>query len=307
MAAREEHGRFRSLFQFCESVDWQYLNKRMLESAIKAGAMDSLGGHRAQLMAALDRAVEAGQKAGEDRATGQHGLFSMAPEELKTDDHLPDVPAWPEKQTLAGEKEMLGFYVTGHPLNAYKDKVSELATFDSSKLGELETGTPVALCGVLNTIVRKRNREGRLWAAAVLEDLAGSVDLLVFANQYEGLAPMLVEDQAVFLRGDMRVDESGPPKVSVSEIVPLEVARVALPKQISITIRLGNGNGADTAERLHDLFLSKPGDTDVRLRLVRSQDFLLFYDLAGHVRADREFRHAVEQICGAGSIEVVPS
>jgi DNA polymerase-3 subunit alpha len=121
------------------------------------------------------------------------------------------------------------------------------------------------------------------------------------------MASMLVEDTAVLVRGDVRVDESGPPKVSVSDIVPLDVARVALPKQVSITIRLGNGNGSDTAEQLQKLFLGKPGNTDVRLRLIRSQDFLLFYDLAAHVQADRDFRRAVEEICGAGSIEVVPS
>jgi DNA polymerase-3 subunit alpha len=220
---------------------------------------------------------------------------------------LPDVPEWPEKQKLAGEKEMLGFYVTGHPLLAYSEKVSELANSDSEKIAGLETGTQVALCGMLSGIATKRNREGRRWAVAVLEDLVGSVDLLVFANQYEAMASMLVEDTAVLVRGDVRVDESGPPKVSVSDIVPLDVARVALPKQVSITIRLGNGSGGDTAEQLQKLFLGKPGNTDVRLRLIRSQDFLLFYDLAAHVRADRDFRRAVEEICGAGSIEVVPS
>ncbi len=307
LAARAEHQKFRSLLHFCESVDWQYLNKRMLESAIKAGAMDSFGSHRSQLMAALDRAVESGQKASRDRATGQHGLFAMVPETSKTEDRLPDAPEWPQRQKLAGEKEMLGFYVTGHPLHEYREKVAELATTDSEKVAGLEMGAQVALCGVLSSIVSKRNREGRRWAAAILEDLTGNVDLLVFANQYEALAPMLLEDTAVLVRGDVRVDESGPPKVSVSDIVPLEVARVALPKQISITIRLGNGNGTDTAERLHQLFLSKPGNTDVRLRLIRSQDFLLFYDVAEHVRADREFRQAVEEICGAGSVEVVPS
>ena len=106
----------------------------------------------------------------------------------------------------------------------------------------------------------------------LIESTNMGVDLLVFANQYEALAPMLVEDTAVLLRGDLRVDESGPPKVSVSDIVPLDVARVALPKQISITIRLGNGNGTDTADRLRELFLSKPGNTDVRLRLIRSKE-----------------------------------
>jgi DNA polymerase-3 subunit alpha len=307
--AREQEGHFRSLFHFCEKVDWKTLNKRMLESAIKAGAMDSFGGHRAQLTAGLDRAIEAGQKAFRDRSTGQTGLFAaIEPEAQHGEDPLPDVPEWEEKQKLSGEKEMLGFYVTGHPLNAYRDKVEELASHSTAKLADLEQNQNVAVCGMLSSIARKRNREGRHWAAATLEDLEGKVDLLIFANQYEGLAPMLTEDQAVLVRGGIRSEEGAPPKLSVSEIVPLDVARVAVPAQVSITLRLGNGNGngSDTVERLHELCTGKPGDTDVRLRLLRSKDFLVFYDIAQRVYADRDFRRKVEEICGQGSLEVMP-
>ena len=309
--AREAEGKFRSLFHLAESVDWKYLNKRMLESAIKAGALDSLGGHRAQLVSGLDRAIELGQRASRDRASGQHGLFAAFEQKAESaDDELPEVPEWPERDKLAGEKEILGFYVTGHPLNAYEEKIAELSTEDSSKLEGLEQGSDVALCGLLTSIARKRNREGRPWAAAVLEDLKGSVDLLVFANAYEELAPLLVDDQAVLLRGSVRVDENSAPKVAVSEIVPLDNARVSLPKQITITVRLGaqngQGDGNGTAKRLRQLFASKPGETDVRLRLLRSKDFLVSYDVPDRVRADREFRHSVEEICGAGSIEIMP-
>ena len=307
IAAREEVGTFESLFHFAESVDWQNVNKRMLESSIKAGAMDSFGGQRSQLTAALDGAVEAGQRASRDRSTGQHGLFdAMAAEAPPAEDRLPDIPEWPENQKLAWEKEVLGFYVTGHPLNVYLDKVNELSELDTVSVQKLDNGTTVALCGVLGSIVRKRNRESRMWAAGVLEDLKGTVDLLIFANQFESLGPQLVEDQAVLIRGDMRVDESGPVKISVNEIVPLDVAHAKLPHQVSITIHLDNG-AEQAVEKLRELFSSKPGDADVRLRLLRKQDFLMFYDLAYRVRADKAFRREVEQICGAGSIEVMSS
>ena len=305
--ARQEEKHFDSLLHFAESVDWQQVNKRMLESSIKAGAMDSFGGHRSQLMAALDSAVEAGQRASRDRSTGQHGLFdALAAGKTSAEVRLPDVPEWAESQKLAGEKEVLGFYVTGHPLNAYRDKVAELSELNTSGLAALDNGTEVALCGVLGSIARKRNREGRPWASGVLEDLQGSVDLLVFANQFESLGPMLAEDKPVLIRGEVRVDEAGPLKVAVNEIVPLDVARADLPRQVSITIRLDNGSTQQTVDQLRELFSSKPGDTDVRLRLLKKRDFLLFYDLADHVRADRDFRQQVEQICGAGSLEVVP-
>jgi DNA polymerase-3 subunit alpha len=305
--ARQQEGRFRSLYHFCETVDWKTLNKRMLESGIKAGAMDSFGGHRAQLMAGLDKAIEAGQKAFRDRSTGQTGLFAaIEPQQQHVEDPLPNVPVWDEKQKLAGEKEMLGFYVTGHPLNAYRDKIDELASHTTAHLADLEQSQNVALCGVLSSITRKRNREGRAWAAATLEDLEGKTELLIFANQYEALSPMLVEDQAVLVRGGIRSEEGAPPKVAVNEIVPLDNARVAVPVQVSITLKLGNGNGRDPVEQLRELFERRPGDTDVRLRLLRSKDFLVFYDLAQRVCADRDFRRQVEEICGPGSLEVMP-
>ena len=118
---------------------------------------------------------------------------------------------------------------------------------------------------------------------------------------------LLVEDQAVLIRGDVRLDENGPLKISVSEIIPLEVARVRLPAKISITLRLDNGGCGETAEKLRELFDSKPGETHVRLRLLRKKDFLVFYELADNVNADRGFRAEVEQICGAGSLEIMPS
>jgi DNA polymerase-3 subunit alpha len=117
---------------------------------------------------------------------------------------------------------------------------------------------------------------------------------------------MLSEDQAVLVRGGIRSEEGAPPKVSVNEIVPLDNARVTLPAQVSITLKLGNGNGGDAIARLQELVQSKPGDTDVRLRLLRSKDFLVFYDIAQRVCADRDFRLQVEEICGRGSLEVMP-
>ncbi|MBI1356257.1 MAG: DNA polymerase III subunit alpha [Acidobacteria bacterium] len=306
--ARERLGRgFESLFDFCEEVDWQKINKRMLESSIKAGALDSLGGHRAQLIAGLDRAIENGQKAARDRAVGQGGLFAMMPaEEESADEQLPDAPLMPERAKLAAEKEMLGFYVTGHPLKEYRDKIDELATADSSNLGEKEPGASVALCGLLTAINRRRNREGRPWASAVLEDLKGSTELLIFANQYEQIGGDLQDDLPVLLRGKVRADEASAPKVSVEEIVALDNAAVKVPAAISITVRLGNGfdEPATAARQLRELFESKPGDTDVRLRLLRRKEYLVSYDLADRVRADRSFRRAAEKIFGEGSLEV---
>ncbi len=134
-AARAAGGSFGSLYDFCERVDLSAVNRRMIESLIKAGAMDTVNGTRAQLFAAIDNAMESGARAWRDRASGQSGLFAALMEETPAADHpLPKVPDWGGQEKLTGEKAMLGFYITGHPLDQYMDKVRELATHGTSGL-----------------------------------------------------------------------------------------------------------------------------------------------------------------------------
>jgi DNA polymerase-3 subunit alpha len=303
--ARQEVGCFLSLHQFCEKVDLGAINRRMIESLIRAGAMDSLEGTRSQKFAAVEGAMEAGQRVWRDRESGQVGLFGEAMAGEAHSIPLPNVPDFTDKEKLAGEKEMLGFWVTGHPLDRYADKVAELATHDSGNLEGLGKGAEVALCGVLTGITRKRNREGKPWAAMMIEDRNGSVEALVFAGSFERLAPLVVEDQAVMVHGLALPEEGGPPKISVQEIVPLDNARVDLPTVISIRVWLGRNGDADKVQALEELFRRKPGETQVRLRLEAPRDFSVLLDVPAKVRPDREFRKAVEEICGAEAIERV--
>ena len=305
--ARAEQGKgFGNLFEFCERVDCGKLNKRMIDSAIKAGALDGLEGSRAQQAAALDAAMEAGQRAFQDRLTGQAGLFadglgpgtgpSMA---------LPPADDWPPLEMLAGEKEMLGFYVTGHPLDSYEDAIAEFDVTESSALGERRNHDEVFACGVLHGIQRRRNRDGRPWASASLEDRQGNVDLLVFANQFEQVEDQLVADLPVLVRATVRAEDGRDPKLSVDEITPLENARAPEPGLIAVSVRLnGRAEAERVAERLAELVRGNPGGTDVRLRIVRASDFRLTYELDAKVRGNRQFRMQAEEICGAGSVEV---
>ncbi|MSV34024.1 MAG: DNA polymerase III subunit alpha [Bryobacterales bacterium] len=304
--ARTEAGRFTSLYDFCERVDLGAVNRRMIESFIKAGAMDTLEGTRAQQMAVIDSAMENGARAWKDRASGQSGLFAMMAAEQPASEHpLPKVPDWTGPEKLSSEKEMLGFYITGHPLDQYKDKVAELSTHTTSNLEGLPKGAEVALCGVLSGVQRKRTKEGKPWAALQIEDLEGSVEAMVFSTQFERLNASLVEDKAVLVRGLVLPEENAPPKISVQEIVPLEVARVQLPSLISIKVPV-NGNGdADRATALRGLFLAKPGDTEVRLRLEKPRDFSVILDVTVKVRPDKEFRAEIARICGTEALEIL--
>ncbi len=301
--AREEIGRFTSLHEFCEKVDMSAVNRRMIESLIRAGAMDSLEGTRSQKLAAVEGAMESGQRAWRDRESGQEGLFGEIIAEEPHARPLPNVPEWTDKEKLAGEKELLGFWVTGHPLDRYEDKIAELANRDTGTLEGLAKNTEVSLCGVLTGITRKRNKEGKPWAAMNIEDRNGSVEAMVFASNYERLAPQVVEDQAVLVRGLVLPEENAAPKISVQDMVELDNARIDLPSVISIRVWLGRNGAVDRAQALEELFRRKPGPTEVRLRLEAPRDFAVLLDVPAKVRPDKEFRTEVEAICGADAIE----
>jgi DNA polymerase-3 subunit alpha len=238
-----------------------------------------------------------------DKASGQGGLFGGGDDQEHPDPPLPNVPEWTSSEAVKGEKEMLGYYVTGHPLDSYKDKISELATHHTGNLEGLVKNTEVAICGVLTGIQKKRNREQKPWAAMQLEDRNGAVEMMVFTTQYDRLQLEIVEDQPVLVRGLVLPEEAAPPKISAQDIIPLDKAAVRLPSLISIRVWLGRNGVTDKAQALHELFTRKQGATQVRLRLEQPREFSVILDVPVKVRPDKEFRANIEKICGADSIE----
>jgi len=304
--SRKTGGAFQSIFDFCGRVDLGPQNRRILENLIKCGALTSLGGNRAQMTAIIDGALESGQRASKDREYGQVGLFGMLADEAAPGEHgLPPLPDWSAQQKLASEKEVLGVYVTGHPLDEHSAKISELSSHTTENLEGLERGAEVAICGVLTGIQRKRNKDGKLWAAMNLADRTGRVETMVFSTQFDRLQSSLVEDKAVLVRGLVLPEENAPPKISAQDIVPLDVARVNLPSLISIRVAVGVNGVLDKAEELNQLFAKKSGNTEVRLRLEKPRDFSVILDVTRKVRPDKEFWAEVERICGPESVEVL--
>ncbi len=305
-------GRFTSLYQFCEKTDLRAMNKRVVESLIKAGALDSLNPAkgqtcRAALTAAVDKAFESGMKAQRDRQSGQGGLFGMLmPADSGGDSEaLPNVAEWSETERLAGEKETIGFYLSGHPLGVYLEKMSAICSADSSTLENLAQGDEVTLGGLINSVRAVRSRKGDMWAQVRLEDLNGFVDLLVFPEAYKRIADRLQSDAAVFVRGRVNPEESGPPKINVTDLVPLDNVPIpALPDHLMVRVLLGR-NGGDTAAKLADLFQRKPGTAKVRLELVEETGRRLNLDPPATVRPDREFLESLEKICGKGCYQLI--
>jgi DNA polymerase-3 subunit alpha len=286
-------------------VDMQAVNRRVIESLIRCGAMDELKGTRSQKMAILDAAIETGLRAARDRNSGQSALFGDlfgGPEERSEEGELPAVPDWDAPQKLTGEKELLGFYVTGHPLDQYKDKLSELGTHTTATLEGVERGVEVKLCGLLTGIQRKRNQKQELWASMQLEDLQGTVDAMVFATKFKELGKELEEDKAVMVTAKILVDEGSAPRLSIQDLVALDNARVKLPAMLQLRVRL-SGEDDPRAAELAALLGRKPGPASVRLVLEKPRDFSLTLDLAQKVRADKEMKAELARLFGSTSFE----
>src|ERR1700689_1114187 len=312
VSARKKMGRpFRSLYEFCEEVDLRLLNKRVLESLIKSGAMDCFG-RRAQVMQALDKAIERAQKSQRDAESGQHGLFGIFADEQQehANDALPNTPDWDEQVRLAAEKEVLGFFITGHPLEKYKDKLADLNALSIEEVGAMKKSTAkdetITTAGLISGIrVAKAKRSGELWAQASLEDMSGKIELLIFPEAYRKLAEKVKLEVPVLVRGGVRIEEGANAKLTANEIIALDDARVPLPKALRIRILVESASDG-TVDALHMLFNERKGEAKVLFDLERDGDFMVVMEAEGYnVMPDRNFLSRVEELCGRGSVRVI--
>ncbi len=304
LEARKTLGRFDNFYQFCEHVDLRLLNKRVMESLIKAGALDSLGARRAQMMAALDAAMEHGARRQREAQSGQHGLFMNGREAVTVlQPELPNAPELSEADRLAGEKEVLGVYVTGHPLDKYRSQLAALTHYDSSSVEELSHDAPVTLGGILSSLRIRPSRKGDLWAAGVLEDWRGTVELLVFPQAYQQLKDVLKPDVAVFVKGRVRLEENSRPKVVVSEAKLLEQAVNGNGKGLRLRVNLDHADGG-LMDRLEALLRECPGQDRVIFEVERTGSFralLQPWPKLG-VRDGEEFRARAAALLGEDAV-----
>jgi DNA polymerase III subunit alpha len=308
VAARKELGRFESIFQFCEKVDLRLLNKRVLESLIKSGAMDSLG-RRAQLMAVLDKSIELAQKQARDIESGQHGLFGVFDDGPTKQESLPNSPDWDERTRLQNEKEILGFYLTGHPMQKYKDKIADLRAKNTAELLEMTNSTAkgeeILAAGVMTGVQVKKSKKGDLYCSGYFEDMNGSIEMNVFPEAYRRLGDKVKIEVPVLVRCGVRVEEGSNPRIAINSIESLEDAKVKLPRSLRITVPLETATEA-TIDTLHSIFSESKGDAKVLFDLARPGDFVVVLEAEGYnVLPDRAFISRVEELCGRGAVKVV--
>jgi DNA polymerase-3 subunit alpha len=319
--AREDiGGRFRSFWEFCEKVDLRVMNKRVIESLIKAGALDSLG-KRGQLYAAVDKAMERAQKAQRDEAHGQTGLFGLfneAPAHGHGGDELPRAADWEEGERLANEKEVLGFFVSGHPLDKYAEKLRNLPGVISvaealerkppeKRWGkDVDPADEIQVAGMMQGLrVQKTKRESKLYAQATLEDSTGKIDLIAFPRDYERLADQLKIEAAVLIRGTLSGDEDSAPKLSVSAIQALDDVQLKLPNGIRIRVNLDRATEEMLAQ-LKSTADAAPGPGKVMLHLEKKGEYAVILEPDQmSVAADRGWVERVEELVGKGTVQVM--
>jgi DNA polymerase III subunit alpha len=313
---------FASLWEFCEKVDLRLLNKRVLESLIKAGAMDCFG-RRAQVITALDNAMERAQKAQKDKAAGQSGLFGIfdsdvMPSGSEKVEALPNVPDWDEHTRLQNEKEVLGFFVSGHPMDKYREKLRNMKVVDTATACEMKPepqvfrrgGGPepneIQIAGVITGLkVAKSKKSGELYAQASLEDTVGKIELIAFPQSYEKLAEKLKIDVPVLVRGSLRGEEDSAPKLAVSAIQALEDVKLKLPEALRIKVPLHSPDAA-LLEKLANLFRDSPGGGKLLLDFEEPGEFCAVLEPSKvMVAADRLFIDRVEELVGRGSVRVI--
>lgn len=265
---RERAGPFRSLQDLCERVDTAKVNAKALECLIKSGAFDTVGLHRSQLLAMLPEVLEISSTLARERASGQESLFALDAAALEPARVAPpDIPEWPESERLAHEKELLGTYLSGHPLDRHAEPLAGVDLTATTDLGALTNGAKVDLLGLVRAIRPITTKKGDKMAFVTVEDYHGTAEVVVFSDAYERHRALLVIDRAIWIRGTWQVRDERR-SVIVNEILdPAEAAKAA-PRWITIDLPPLDGvnGGADRLlDHLAEILRQHPGRWRVRL------------------------------------------
>ena len=236
--ARETQGAFKDLFDFCAKIDIKRVNKRVLEKLVLAGAMDNLGPHRATLMASLPEALAAAGQHAKAESFGQSdmfGLLTTEPEDVKQ--AFADVPEWPEKVWLEGEKDTLGLYLTGHPINQYAD---ELRYYTDGRLVDLKPTGKDQMANAVGLVLGVRvmtNKRGRRWAIVTLDDKSARIDVRFFPDMYEQFESVLENDRILLIKGQVSFDDfSGGNTITARDVMDIVQAREKNARALALNV-----------------------------------------------------------------------
>ncbi|MBM4125263.1 MAG: DNA polymerase III subunit alpha, partial [Nitrospira sp.] len=313
IAAREEGGRFRSFSDFCRRIDPHKVNKRVLEGLIKAGAFDSTGARRAQLMAILDHAMEEATAAQRERAHGQTNIFGAvegtegdaAAESTLIDPPLPDIPEWDQGQMLKYERELTGFYITAHPLERFASAIRKFSTATSASLSEIGDGKEVKLCGIITTVKTMTTKKGDRMAYVQLEDQQGLVEFIAFPDLYRTAVGLLAPDSVIQVTGTVDRAEKGT-RLKGTRVEPLTELQAHSVTKVNLRVSDRPETGARLG-KLQAILRRHPGSTGIYFTFCLAAD--LEADTAPlpalTVMPSERFVAEVEEVLGKGAVALL--
>jgi len=311
VAARRAGGPFSDLFEFCERVDVTACNRAAIETLVKAGAMDCLGGQRSQLSAAVDKALQIGAAALADRKSGQASLFGDLEDEVEAESGkktaLPDVPPWPEKEQLLAEKEVLGFYLTSHPMAEYEPKLAAFRTHNTDQLAEVQGRTEVLVGGMIGSIKFAHTKNAKAgtpskYANFDLEDMQGVVRCILWPRQFAEQGEAVIPDAVVIARGVVDRRGGGDEiNLVINELLPLKTLDSKYTHGIRVSLDQRE-HGKETMTKLREIIRGYPGHQDFLLT-VRLEGGEMVVVKSGKYKVDvtPEMRTRLEDLLGPSS------
>ncbi len=299
LKARNESGKFKTLSELCERVDGRTLTRKPIEALIKTGACDSFGQTRATLFAQIERTLSRAASILSDKQKGQSSLFGALEEKAPPmPEAISNLSEWPQHELLAHEKELLGFYVTGHPLTPFAPILEKYTLTNLAKLGELPNRSLTRIGGMISAVTHGFSKKsGKPYSMVTLEDLEGSVQLLVM-NDYDKFRPLLEANKAILVIGEVTTGEDKP-KIFPQEIMPLADAPKKYTKQVHLRLHTAHLQPEDLA-RIQELIATHPGKCPLLLCFMRPGGGTVFMDTNErfNVAPSLELEHAANKLFG---------
>lgn len=298
--AREEGGRYASLYELCERVDSRAINRKVLDALIRAGACDSFQETRATLYSQMDKALNRAASIAQDRQRGQGSLFGMLDEEpVVARDAEEKLPEWPEHECLAAEKELLGFYVSGHPLTPYLPLIEKYALANTAQLPALQPRSITRIGGLISSVQQGISKKSnKPYAMLTLEDLEGTVQVLCMNENFDKYRELFVPKTAVLIVGEVNLNEDKP-KIFPQEIMRLEDAPKRFTRQVHLRIPMSQAT-ADLLVAARNMIAAHPGKCPLFLCLKRSSGEVVFIETNERfsVMPSLELQTSVDELFG---------
>ena len=277
---REDAGEFKSLEDFCARLDSRIANRKMLESLVKAGAFDFVGRNRAELFACIDESLAAASASHRDRASGQVSLFEEIPPPTPRSSTRKLTP-WTQHETMSYEKELLGFYVTGHPLDAYASAIAEGNYQSIASLGELQDRAQFRIAGAIVQVDRKfTKKEGKPFAVVWLEDLTGTIEVVLWNEVFVKVSDFLAAGRVIAIRG--KLDNRDDAMRATADKAKLLVAQ---PTNERVTLRFPPTTNSSDLQEVRQILASSPGTSEVQLLIERTNQ-IIRVDAGADLRVD---------------------